>query len=798
MTTPFAGRPPTAIVLLGDTVAENLAGATIGELLAIDPDAADTHVFTVSDPRFEVVDVALRLRAGISLDHEATPVVLVEVTATDPAGLTFTQQVQVLVTNVNETLRGGQGADTLRGAEVLMGLAGDDVLIGSHGRDRLDGGLDADWMEGGTGDDTYTVDHAGDVVVEEVGGGRDRVVASLSWTLGAEVERLSLSGTADLDGTGNALANRLDGNAGANRLEGDEGNDSLYGNAGADTLLGGGGTDRLDGGLGADLMEGGAGDDTYIVDHADDVVVEGAGGGLDRVIASLSWTLGSEVERLSLSGAADLDGTGNALANRLYGNAGANRLDGGDGNDTLIGNAGADTLLGGGGADRLDGGLDADWMEGGAGDDTYTVDHAGDVVVEEAGGGRDRVVASLSWTLGAEVERLSLSGTADLDGTGNALANRLDGNAGANRLEGDEGNDTLYGNAGADTLLGGGGADLLQGGEGDDSLDGGAGLDRARYDGAQAGYRIHGNADGSFTVTDLDAGNGDMGRDVLRDIERIDFADGSTPLARADRLSTNEDAGRGGQAAFTFTAAELLANDGGRGLRITGVDSAGLEGGLTWQTDAEGFVTGFSYTPTPDAVPSFLWRNLADRTQEDRSYVTNVDPFQALAPGQTRTTSFSYTAVDNAGREVSATVELVVAGVNDRPEVRDVSFFFPSTVRYKAFTLVAVDVDSDILALGLVDTPQSGFLDGNGLPFFVIDDPREADYLTWVTPPPNPHPGITWIDVTRQDDYAETSAMIYNTYLSTFTGIDVFTFVATDDRTLVTYSAPATVSLLSF
>ena len=46
-----------------------------------------------------------------------------------------------------------------------------------------------------------------------------------------------------------------------------------------------------------------------------------------------------------LTGAAAINGTGNALANRLTGNGAANMLNGGTGADTLAGGAGHDTFL---------------------------------------------------------------------------------------------------------------------------------------------------------------------------------------------------------------------------------------------------------------------------------------------------------------------------------------------------------------------------------------------------------------------------------------------------------------------
>lgn len=275
----------------------------------------------------------------------------------------------------------------------------------------------------------------------------------------------------------------------------------VSGGTGDDEMAGGAGQDTLKGGLGADLMTGGAGDDTFHADDAADVVVELAGGGTDRVIAWVNWTLGGETEQLSFYGTDDLDGTGNDLDNRITGNAGVNVLDGGDGTDLLFGNAGNDSLFGGAGVDRLDGGTGADTMEGGADDDVYVVDDLGDVVVELAGGGDDRVVASINWTLGGEFERLNFIGTSDLNGTGNDVANRLIGNAGMNLLSGGEGNDSLYGNLGNDMLVGGGGADLLDGGEGIDHLEGGLGADRFYMRTVLA-------ADGDV-VTDFSASEGD-------------------------------------------------------------------------------------------------------------------------------------------------------------------------------------------------------------------------------------------------------------------------------------------------
>jgi serralysin len=186
-------------------------------------------------------------------------------------------------------------------------------------------------------------------------------------------------------------------------------------------------------------MSGGAGNDSYLVESSGDVIVDAAG--TDTVYATASsYTLASSLENLFYSGGANFTGNGNSLANFLRGGAGG------------------DTLNGKGGADR---------MEGGAGDDTYLVDQAGDVVDETRGSGIDTVMSAISYTLGAELENLTLTGTAPrfgiLNGTGNALANEIIGSVSANLLLGRDGADTLIGREGSDRLDGGMGSDILTG-----------------------------------------------------------------------------------------------------------------------------------------------------------------------------------------------------------------------------------------------------------------------------------------------------------------------------------------------
>ena len=139
------------------------------------------------------------------------------------------------------------------------------------------------------------------------------------------IENLTLTGAGVINGTGNALANVINGNAANNTLSGLAGNDVLNGNAGNDMLLGSTGNDVLNGGPGIDNMQGGAGNDIYVVDNFFDSTTD-VGGGIDTVQSSVTRTLGANLENLTLTGAFAISGTGNGLANTIFGNGAANDL----------------------------------------------------------------------------------------------------------------------------------------------------------------------------------------------------------------------------------------------------------------------------------------------------------------------------------------------------------------------------------------------------------------------------------------------------------------------------------------
>ena len=297
------------------------------------------------------------------------------------------------------------------------------VVVGA-GANTVTGTAGADTMAALGGNDTYIVNNAGDVVVEAANAGTDTVQASVSHTLGANVENLILTGTATT-GTGNALNNSLTGNALANTLNGGDGDDSLIGGAGADLLIGGAGLDTISYAAAAAGVS---------VRLSGQVTLNDGTGSQDN-LSSIENAIGSD------------------FADTLFGSNVANVLNGGLGADTLLGFEGNDTLIGGNGA--------ANTLQGGLGDDSYVVT-ANDTVTEFSGEGVDTVQTNLAvYSLSANIENLTYFGVGTFNGVGNTVANVIRGGAGADLLNGAGGNDTLIGGAGEDILVGGDGVDTV-------------------------------------------------------------------------------------------------------------------------------------------------------------------------------------------------------------------------------------------------------------------------------------------------------------------------------------------------
>ncbi|MBR1153730.1 calcium-binding protein [Bradyrhizobium sp. JYMT SZCCT0428] len=311
-------------------------------------------------------------------------------------------------------------------AQIGIGNAEDNALVGNDSDNVLNGLFGSDSMIGGLGNDTYFVDNAGDVVTEQAGEGTDTVHASVGHALNANIEILSLDGTENLNGTGNALSNAITGNGGYN---------------------------SLNGGLGADSMTGYAGNDTYFVDNAGDVVTENSGEGTDTVHTTITYALTANLENLILDGSGNLTGVGNALSNMLTGNAGNNSLYGNGGNDTAYGGDGNDVGIMGNGGDLFVGGNGADYAYLYGGNDTAYGGAGLDVLI--GGGGNDLLIgeAGFNYFFGGD-------GNDTLFGNGGASASDV------NVMSGEAGNDALYGGAGTNYFYGGAGVDTMTSGSG--------------------------------------------------------------------------------------------------------------------------------------------------------------------------------------------------------------------------------------------------------------------------------------------------------------------------------------------
>ncbi|MGB9369520.1 MAG: hypothetical protein WCE79_26280 [Xanthobacteraceae bacterium] len=529
----------------GPTTMYSIAGGADAALFTID--ATTGALAFVTAPNFEA-----------PADAGADNVYDVIVQASDSGGASDTQALAVTIQNAGgSTITGTSIAETLTGTgeeDVLSGLGGNDTLIAADGNDILDGGIGKDTMAGGLGNDTYVVDNTGDVVTENPGEGTDTVQSSIAYTLGADVENLTLTGSAAINGTGNAAGNVLIGNGGNNVLAGLWGADALDGGAGTDTatyaasgngvnislaantahggdaegdtfirienLIGSAFDDTLEGDGGNNVLNGGSGNDTVSYAHA----ATGVAVSLAITVAQTTGGAGAD----TLTSIQNL--TGSLFDDVLTGSSSANVLAGLDGNDVLDGGSGADTMI------------------GGAGNDIYFVDNAGDLAAEDPGGGNDMVVSSIAFTLGTDVESLMLTGTANISGTGNAAGNVLTGNAGNNVLAGLGGADALDGGAGTDTasyavsgtgvsvslaantahggdaegdsfasienLTGSAFDDTLEGDANNNVLNGGVASDTASYEHATAGVTV------SLAITAAQNTIG-AGTDTLTSIENL-------------------------------------------------------------------------------------------------------------------------------------------------------------------------------------------------------------------------------------------------------------------------------------
>ena len=461
---------PTAVTLSATTVAENAAGAVIGNLTVTDPDAGNTHTYAVDDARFEVVAGQLKLKAKVSLDHEAAAAVNVTVTATDAGGLSKAQSFAVTVTDVAETtvLVGTAGNDTFSHAGglddfIITGLAGADAITTSAGNDIVRPGEGADTVNTGAGNDIIVVvgqtavgqyaqsdisnpsgtgiDLSGIVTLADLNGRAvSEVVAGESIDGGAGTNRLVIYGNVDLTGVTLTNVTQLQVNStvtvSAQQLNALDLH-VVYGDGESVLNI----TNDSGSPITVDLsgmtlsefhtLNVGPGV-TLVLDQADVASLHylTGEGTLKASATAGTLNLAGKYTTLALQ---DKDGTadathgganvvdgkllvGSEAADTLTGGILADRIEGGAGNDTLVGGDGNDILRGGGGTDSMD---------GGAGDDSFVV--VGDI----SGGGKVDSVADTA-ALGFALTTLN----------GKDLNEDADG--AAEVIRGGDGDDTLY------------------------------------------------------------------------------------------------------------------------------------------------------------------------------------------------------------------------------------------------------------------------------------------------------------------------------------------------------------------
>ncbi|MDK9704684.1 MAG: M10 family metallopeptidase C-terminal domain-containing protein [Sulfuritalea sp.] len=425
--------------------------------------------------------------------------------------------------------------------ENAIGGDGNDTLLGNDANNRLDGGLGNDSMTGGAGNDTFVVNATGDVVTELTDEGYDEVRTSVSYTLTDNVENLTLTGSAAIAGTGNALDNVLIGNAGDNSLHGAAGNDTLIGGAGNDNII-----LSLAGAVNGGVIDGGDGNDTITLQGPGwanlsglDITLDQADGTISGPGFSFSVT---NVEHLSIS-------TGEALsiANWHLSVPGSLIVDAGnvtisDGS-TLT--AGQNQVITTTGNISISGGsLSAGQAQ--------TLTAGGNIAV--GGTGAVLLVSAPTSSVTLTSGNLALNGPLDIysDYSSSSVtlsAESAVGAAGISLTATDVGSiafagfdgvieitisGNLVGTSYADTLLGLAGNDTLSGGLGNDTIDGGAGLDMAHYSGDRDDYTIAQSAWYHYTITDNNPADGDDGVDAVVGVEQIQFADSMEALQTAN------------------------------------------------------------------------------------------------------------------------------------------------------------------------------------------------------------------------------------------------------------------------
>jgi parallel beta-helix repeat protein len=361
--TPPANNSPTNITISNSNIAENqAAGTVIGNFTTTDPNTSDTFTYSLvtgtgaSDNNLFTI-VGNQLKTQSIFDFETKNNYSIRVETKDQGGLTYQKQLTINIINVDNIINGtgnNEQLTTTNEKDIIAAAGGNDTITSTFANlqqnDTINGGFGTDnlTITGGTSANSLTIN----------GNNTTNQLANIPGTTVLGFENFDLSQFAGIV--------------------------TVTGTNGNNVIKSGAANDTLNGGLGADTMMGGIGNDTYYVDNVGDRITENQNQGTDSVFSTISYTLGNNVENLTLQGSSTINGTGNSLNNTITGNAAANILRGEAGNDTLIGGAGNDTLRGGLGSDTLIGGL---------GNDTLSLgnDSAVDIVRYAVGDGSDTI-----------------------------------------------------------------------------------------------------------------------------------------------------------------------------------------------------------------------------------------------------------------------------------------------------------------------------------------------------------------------------------------------------------------------